>query len=96
MNLSVCIWSSVGLGVQENKIMSHKMQEDHFTKHFIIVYDKLSIDATVGSTVKNIPMKFLNIGTSKAKEIMSGVVLRKRYSAMKSYINNTLSPLWRQ
>ena len=76
--------------------MSHKMQEDHFTKHFIIVYDKLSIDATVGSTVKNIPMKFLNIGTSKAKEIMSGVVLRKRYSAMKSYINNTLSPLWRQ
>jgi hypothetical protein len=68
--VSALIVLKVGLGVQEHKIISQKMQEDHFIKDFVVVYDKLSTDAIVGSRVKNIPMKFLNIGTSKAKEIM--------------------------
>jgi hypothetical protein len=94
--LSALIILKCGLGVQECKIISQKMQEDHFSKNFVKVYDRLTKDPIIGRRMSGIPVKFLNIGTSKSREIMSGSILRKRYSAMKSYMNNTLTYLWRQ
>lgn len=94
--LSALIILKCGLGVQESKIISQKMQEDHFYKNFDRVYEILTKDAIIGSRLVAVPLKFLNIGTGRAREIMSGTILRKRYSAMKSYMNNTLSYLWRQ
>jgi hypothetical protein len=85
-----------GLGVQECKIISQKMQEEHFSKNFEKVYQVLTKDPIIGRRLSRIPVKYLTIGTSKAREVMSGTVLRKKYSAMKSYMNNTLSYLWRQ
>ena len=94
--LSALIILKCGLGIQESKIISQKMQEDTFTKNFDKVYERFLKDPIIGSRMAAIPLKFLNIGTGKAREIMSGSILRKRYSAMKSYMNNTLSTLWRQ
>jgi hypothetical protein len=94
--LSALIILKCGLGVQECKSISQKMQEDHFSKNFEKVYDRLTKDPIIGRRMVAIPVKFLNIGTSKSREIMSGSILRKRYSAMKSYMNNTLTYLRRQ
>ena len=94
--ISALITLKTGLEVQVCKIISQKAQEDAYTKNFSKVYEELTTDSIHGGRVKVIPLKFLNIGTSRAKELMSGSVLRKRYSAMKSYINNTLTPLWHQ
>ena len=94
--ISALITLKTGLGVQVCKIISQKAQEDAYTKNFSKVYEELTTDSIYGGRVNVVPLKFLNIGTSRAKESMSGSVLRKRYSAMKSYINNTLTPLWHQ
>jgi hypothetical protein len=84
---------SCGLGVAEKKTCSQIMQEEEFFSTFDKVYEKLSQDVLVGKRVATIPLK---VGTSTAKEVLSGKKLRKKYSAMKSYMNNTLSPLWRK
>ena len=94
--ISGLILLKCGLGVQECKIISQKMQEDYLVKNLEKVYTKLSQDPFVGRRVIAIPYKFLNIATSCSKEILSGSKLRKRYSAMKTYINNTLSPIYRK
>jgi hypothetical protein len=60
------------------------MQEDQFSRNFDKVYQQLSKDPIIGRRLSKIPAKFLSIGTSKAREVMSGTVLRKKYSAMKS------------
>lgn len=87
---------SCGLGIAEKKTCSQIMQEEEFFSTFDKVYEKLSQDILVGKRVATIPLKFLKVGTSTAKEVLSGKKLRKKYSAMKSYMNNTLSPLWRK
>jgi hypothetical protein len=92
--LSGLIILKTGLGVAECRIMSQKALEDAYSKNLKTTYESLKLDAIYGGRITVVPLKFLNIGTSKAKEIMSGSVLRKRYSSMKSYINNTLTPLW--
>lgn len=85
-----------GLGIQEGPVISQILQDDTFSKNFERVYAVLSNDPLVGERVRSIPLKFLNIGTGKAKEVMSGTKLRKKYSQMKTYMNNTLSVLWRK
>lgn len=85
-----------GLAIQEGPVISQILQEDSFTKNFEKVYSMLCKDPLLGERVSAIPLRFLNIGTGKAKEIMSGIKLRKKYSQMKSYMNNTLSVLWRK
>ncbi len=94
--ISGLIILSCGLGIAEKKTCSQIMQEEEFFTTFDKVYEKLSNDALVGRRVSIIPLQFLKIGTSTAKEVLNGKKLRKKYSAMKSYMNNTLSPLWRK
>ena len=94
--LSGLVILKTGLGVQECKIMSQKAQDDAYVKNLKTNYDALKLDAIYGGRITAVPLKFLSIGTSRAKEVMSGNILRKRYSAMKSYINNVLTPLWRK
>lgn len=86
----------VGLGCQEKKVISQKMQENYFSTSLETCYNNLTTDAIIGGRMKKLPFKFLSIGTSRARELMSGSILRKKYSTMKSYMNNTLSPLWRK
>ncbi len=85
-----------GLGIAEGPVLSQILQEDTFSKKFEKVYLTLCKDPIIGKRVSSIPMKFLNIGTGKAKEIMTGIKLRKKYSQMKTYMNNTLSFIWRR
>lgn len=94
--VSALVLLKCGLGVQECKVISQKMQEDYLFKNYEKVYTKLTQDVIIGRRVTAVPLRFLCIGTSRSKEILSGSTLRKRYSAMKSYMNNTLSPLWRK
>lgn len=94
--ISALVLLNCGLGLQESKFSSQKMQEDYLVKNMEKVYSKLSKDVIIGRRVSNIPFKFLMIPTSKATELTSGYTLRKRYSTMRSYINNTLSPIWRK
>lgn len=85
-----------GLGIAEGPCISQILQEDTFLKNFAKVHEALTKDPIIGKRVAAVPVKFLNIGTSKAKEVMTGPNLRKKYSQMKSYINNTLSVIWRK
>ena len=94
--ISELILLKCGLGVQECKIISEKMQEDNLSKNIEKVYTRLTQDPIIRKWVIAIPFKFLNVATSVSRYILSGSKLLKRYSAMKTYINNTLSPLWRK
>ena len=94
--ISGLILLKCGLGVQECKVISQKMQEDYLSKNIEKVYTRLTQDPIIGKRVIAIPFKFLNVATSVSRETLSGSKLRKRYSAMKTYINNTLTPLWRK
>ena len=94
--ISELILLKCGLGVQECKVVSQKMQEDYLSKNIEEVYTRLTQDLIRGKRVIAIPFKFLNVATSVSREILSGSKLRKRYSARKTYINKTLSPLWRK
>ena len=60
------------------------------------VYSRPTQDPIIGKGVIAIPLKFLNVATSVSRETLSGSKLRKRHSAMKTYINNTLTTLWRK
>ena len=85
-----------GLEIAEGPVQSQILQEESFSKNFEKVYELLCRDPIMGKRLSVVPMKFLNIGTSKAKEIMTGIKMRKKYSYMKTYINNTLSVIWRK
>jgi hypothetical protein len=94
--ISALVLLKCGLGLQEVKCISKKMQEDYLAKNFEKVYLQLAQDVIIGQRVTSIPYKFLTVATSKATEPASAFTLRNRYSAMRTYINNTLSPLWRR
>ena len=82
--ISGLILLKCGLGVQEYKVISQKMQEDYLSKNIEKVYTRLTQDRIIGKRVIAIPFKFINVATSVSKEILSGSKLRKRYSAMKT------------
>lgn len=85
-----------GLSLAEKPAMTQILQEDYLFKNFETVYKTLCKDVIIGKRVASIPLKFLNISTSKADEVLSGSNIRKKYSTFKSYINNTLTVLWRK
>jgi hypothetical protein len=72
------------------------VQEEKFKENFNKVYELLRKDPFIGQRMSLVPLKFLNITKSTASEIMSGVQMRKKYSELKSYMNNTLTPLWKK
>jgi hypothetical protein len=84
-----------GLGIAEGPTVPQIVQEEKFKENFTKVYELLRKDPLIGQRMSLVPLKFLNI-TSTASEIMSGVQMRKKYSELKSYMNNTLTPLWRK
>ena len=94
--ISALIILVTGIAVQDLKVISRKTQDLCFSKGLEKSYNDLCKDVILGKRVSALPFKFLNIGTGRAKEIMTGTKLRKKYSAMKSYMNNTLAPLWRR
>ena len=81
------------LGIAESPAQSQILPDENFSKTFKLVYEALCKNVSIGKRVAAVPLIFLNIGTSKAKEIMTGTKMRKKYSVMKSYMNNTLSVL---
>ena len=85
-----------GLGIAEGPTVPQIVQEEKFKENFTKVYELLRKDPLIGQRMSLVPLKFLNITKRTASEIMSGVQMRKKYSELKSYINNTLTPLWRK
>jgi hypothetical protein len=85
-----------GLCLAERPSMSQIHQEHHLFEDYEKVYRQLCQDVIIGKRVSAIPLKFVNISTSKADEVMSGYGIRKKYSTFKSYINNTLTVIWRK
>jgi hypothetical protein len=85
-----------GLYVQMKTTCSQGLQETLFVKEFPVFYEKMRKHPILGSRVSKIPLIFLTVGTSKATETLNGEKLRKKYSTMKSYINNTLTPIYKR
>jgi hypothetical protein len=85
-----------GLGIAEGPTVPQIVQEEKFKENFNKVYELLRKDPLIGQRMSLVPLKFLNITKSTASEIMSGVQMRKKYSELKSYMNNKLTPLWKK
>ena len=85
-----------GLYVQMKATCSQGLQETIYVKEFPVFYETMRIHPILGSRVSKIPLIFLTVGTSKATETLNGEKLRKKYSTMKSYINNALTPIYKR
>ena len=62
--ISGLILLKCGLGVQECKVISQKMQEDYLSKNIEKVYTRLTQDPIIRKRVIAISFKFLNVATS--------------------------------
>lgn len=85
-----------GLFIQAKSACPQGVQESHFVKEFPKFYELFCKHPVLGSRVSKIPIIFLTVATSKATEVLNGEKLRKKYSAMKTYINNTLTPIYKR
>ena len=85
-----------GLYIQGKSALPQIMQESLFVKEFGTFYEIMGKDPLLGSRVLKIPFIYLTVGTSKATETLNGEKLRKKYSSMKTYINNVLSPIYKR
>jgi hypothetical protein len=94
--ISGLIVCRLALGIAEGPQILHKKQDEEFVNNFEAMYNRLCDDVIIGQRVKKISLKYLHIPHSQATEINSGEKMRKRYSSMKTYMNNLLSPLWRR
>lgn len=94
--LTALVILRIGLYISECPTITQKMQDDKFASKFQETYTALTTDAIVGARIALVDIKYLRVGTSTAVEIFNGERMRKRYSLMKSYINNTLTPLWKK
>jgi hypothetical protein len=83
-----------GLLIQTQSCCTQTAQEALFVRDFPINYEKFCRHPILGARVKNVPFIYLTVGTSTATEILNGEKLRKKYSSMKTYINNTLTPIY--
>lgn len=90
------IIAKCGLSIQESTTCPQLTQENAFTRDFPLFYEVLKRDPILGRRVSKIPLKFLTVGTSRAFEIINGEKMRKKYSSMKTYMNNTLSPIFKR
>ena len=94
--ISALVILVTGIAIQEMEIISQKTQELIFVKTLEKSYNDLCRDNTIGKRVSSLPLNFLIIGTGRAKEVLTRIKIRKKYSAMKSYMNDALAPLWRR
>jgi hypothetical protein len=94
--ISGLIVCKLALGIAEGPQILQTKQDYEFVNNFEPMYNKLCDDVIIGQRVKKIPLKYLNIPHSQAVELNSGEKMRKRYSTMKMYMNNVLTPLWRR
>ena len=85
-----------GLYIQGKSATPQIMQQSLFVKEFGPFYEIMGKDSILGSRVMKIPFIYLTVGTSKATETLNGEKLRKKYSSMKTYINNVLSPIYKR
>ena len=90
------VLAKCGLTIQETSFCPQLLQDDAFVRDFPIFYEGLTKHPTLGRRVKAVPLKFLQVGTSRAIEIINGERMRKKYSAMKTYINNVLTPIYKR
>ena len=91
--ISALVILVTGIAIKEMKIISQKTQELIFVKTLEKSNNDLCRDNTIGKRVSSLPLNFLIIGTDRAKEVLT---IRKKYSAMESYMNNALAPQWRR
>ena len=82
--------------IQETSSCPQLAQENAFSRDFSLFYETFKKDPILGQRVLNIPHKFLSVGTSRAFEIINGEKMRKKYSTMKCYMNNTLTPIFKR
>ena len=85
-----------GLTIQAQSYCTQTTQDGLFVRNFPIFYDVCSRDPILGSRVSKIPFVYLTVGTSKATEVINGDKMRKKYSSMKTYINNVLTPIYKR
>lgn len=90
------IIAKCGLAIQESSTCPQLLQENAFTRDFPLFYEAFTKDPILGSRVSKIPLKFLTVGTSRAFEIINGEKMRKKYSTMKTYMNNNLTPIFKR
>lgn len=90
------IIAKCGLTIQETSSCPQLSQDNAFARDFPIFYETLCKDPILGKRVSKIPLKFLTVGTSTAFEIINGEKMRKKYSTMKTYINNSLTPIYKR
>lgn len=85
-----------GLSIQSKSYCTQTAQDELFVFNFPLFYDIWCKDPVLGSRVSKIPLLYLTVGTSKAMETITGEKMRKKYSSMKTYINNTLTPIYKR
>lgn len=85
-----------GLDIQAASYCTQTTQDGLYVRDFAVNYDIFTRDPLLGNRMSKIPLKFLTVGTSKATEVLNGEKFRKKYSAMKTYINNTLTPIYKR
>ena len=85
-----------GLSIQSKSYCAQTAQDELFVINFPLFYDIWCKDPVLGSRVSKIPLLYLTVGTSKAMETITGEKMRKKYSSMKTYINNTLTPIYKR
>ena len=85
-----------GLLIQSQSCCTQSAEEALFVRDFPINYEKFCRHPILDAHVKKIPSIYLTVATSTASEILNGEKLRKKYSSMKTYINNTLTPIYKR
>ena len=92
--LQSLVIAKCGLEIAEKSTCSQKLQEDYFSNNFDGWYQKLCKNSVIGNRMARVPIKYLYFGTSSSTERLSGSNLRKRYSTLKTFVNNTLNVKW--
>ena len=85
-----------GLYIQAQSCCTQTAQDAFFVRDFPVNYERFCKHPILGNRVKKIPFVYLTVGTSTSTEILNGEKLRKKYSTMKTYINNTLTPIYKR
>jgi hypothetical protein len=85
-----------GITIQAQSYCTQTTQDGLFLRNFPLFYDIWCKDPILGNRVSKIPFVYLTVGTSKAMEVINGDKMRKKYSSMKTYINNVLTPIYKR
>ena len=85
-----------GIYISIQSYCTQTTQDGLYVKNFPVFYDVWSRDPVLGNRVSKIPFVYLTVGTSRATEVINGDKMRKKYSSMKTYINNVLTPIYKR